>query len=111
MLLRNFEQLDLSMNDALAKGTLLLECRYPEATSPEDLLVDLRVSLEKFNPSLIVLDSISSIAHSTSPRGFRQFMVGFVSLVREDARSALMTQTVSEVHVDEIRCSSVLCKW
>jgi circadian clock protein KaiC len=101
MLLRNFTSMGLSMDEFLKKGLLLLECRYPEATSPEDLLVELRRSLEEYRPTLIVLDSISSVAHSTSPRGFRQFMVGFSSLVREHSRSALLTQAISDIKEDE----------
>jgi circadian clock protein KaiC len=101
MLLRNFANMGLPMDEFVKKGLLLMECRYPEATSPEDLLVELRRSLEDFKPSLIVLDSISSVAHSTSTRGFRQFMVGFASLVREHSRSALLTQTINDIHEDE----------
>jgi circadian clock protein KaiC len=101
MLLRNFANIGLPMEELVQQGQLLLDCRYPEATSPEDLLVELRRSLEEFKPSLIVLDSISSVAHSTSPRGFRQFMVGFASLVREHSRSALLTQTINDVKEDE----------
>ncbi|WP_224240170.1 circadian clock protein KaiC [Hyalangium gracile] len=101
MLLRNFASMGLPMDELVKQGRLLLDCRYPEATSPEDLLVELRRSLEDFRPSLIVLDSISSVAHSTSPRGFRQFMVGFASLVREHSRSALLTQTTNDVKEDE----------
>ena len=69
-------------------------CRYPEATSLEDLLVDLRLGLEEFKPSLIVIDSISSIEHASSEKGFRQFMIGVASILREHGRSALLTQTV-----------------
>ena len=69
-------------------------CRYPESTSLEDLLVNLRVGLEEYSPSLIVMDSISSIEHATSEKGFRQFMIGLASLLREHGRSALLTQTV-----------------
>ncbi|MDY7226214.1 circadian clock protein KaiC [Hyalangium rubrum] len=101
MLMRNFSNIGMPMEEFTQAGTLLLECRYPEATSPEDLLVELRQSLEEFRPSLIVLDSISSVAHSTSTRGFRQFMVGFASLVREHNRSALLTQTINDVKEDE----------
>jgi circadian clock protein KaiC len=101
MLLRNFASMGMPMDELVKKGLLLLECRYPESTSPEDLLVELRRSLEEFKPSLIVLDSISSVAHSTSARGFRQFMVGFASLVREHTRSALLTQAVNDVKEDE----------
>jgi circadian clock protein KaiC len=95
ILLRNFANMGLPMDALIAQGNLRIECRYPEATSPEDLLVELRRSLEEFEPSLIVLDSISSVAHSTSARGFRQFMVGFSALVREHSRSALLTQTLT----------------
>jgi circadian clock protein KaiC len=101
MLLRNFANLGLPMDALVEQGLLLVECRYPESTSPEDLLVELRRSLEEFKPALIVLDSISSVAHSTSARGFRQFMVGFASLVREHSRSALLTQAINDVKEDE----------
>ena len=66
ILLKNFEQIGLGMGPLIEDGSLLVQCRYPEATSLEDLLIDLRVGLEEFKPSLIVLDSISSIEHATS---------------------------------------------
>jgi circadian clock protein KaiC len=94
ILMRNFSKVGLSLKEAEAAGTLKVECRYPEATSPEDLLVELRSGLASFKPSLIVVDSISSIEHSTSERGFRQFMVGLSALLREHSRSALLTQTI-----------------
>ena len=94
-LLRNWEQIGLGMSDVLENKTLRVRCRYPEATSMEDLLIDLRVGLEEFKPELVVLDSISSIEHATSEKGFRQFMIGLASLLREHGRSALLTQTVA----------------
>ena len=94
ILMRNFASIGLPMEELERAGKLRVACRYPEATSPEDLLVDLRMGLDEFQPSLIVLDSISSIEHSTSKHGFRQFMVGVASQLREHGRSALLTQTV-----------------
>ena len=94
-LLRNFEQIGMSMSGLIAEQRLHVKCRYPEATSLEDLLIDLRVGLEEIKPSLIVLDSISSIEHATSEKGFRQFLIGLASLLREHGRSALLTQTVA----------------
>lgn len=94
ILMRNFAKVGLPLKELEASGHLKVECRYPEATSPEDLLVELRSGLANFKPSLIVVDSISSIEHSTSERGFRQFMVGLSSLIREHSRSALLIQTV-----------------
>ena len=94
ILLRNFASMGLRLDELEKAGNLKVACRYPEATSPEDLLVELRVGLDEFKPSLVVLDSISSIEHSCSAHGFRQFMVGVASQLREHGRSALLTQTM-----------------
>jgi KaiC/GvpD/RAD55 family RecA-like ATPase len=101
ILMRNFANIGLPMEELERSGRLRVACRYPEATSPEDLLVDLRTGLDEFKPSLVVLDSISSIEHSTSPSGFRQFMVGLASLLREHGRSALLTQTTALVAAED----------
>jgi KaiC/GvpD/RAD55 family RecA-like ATPase/CheY-like chemotaxis protein len=94
VLLRNFSEIGMPLDEIEDEGLLNLICRYPEAIGFEDLMVRLRASLEEFKPSLIVMDSISSIEHSLSEKGFRQFMVGLASLLREHRRSALLTQTV-----------------
>jgi CheY-like chemotaxis protein len=82
------------MEELEKAGNLHVICRYPEAMGLEDLLVTLRMGLEEIEPSLVVMDSISSIEHSSSEKGFRQFMIGLASLLREHARGALLTQTV-----------------
>jgi len=94
MLMRNFERIGLPMDEYYDKGLLRIICRYPESTGLEDLLVMLRDGIEEFQPSLVVLDSISSIEHATSQKGFRQFMIGVASMLRETGRGALLTQNV-----------------
>jgi len=95
ILLRNSREIGMPMDRLIENGTLQVICRYPEATSLEDLLVDLRLGLEELKPSLVVLDSISSIEHASSEKGFRQFMIGVASILREHGRSALITQTTA----------------
>ena len=95
ILLRNYREIGMDMEPMMAAGNLKVICRYPEATSLEDLLVDLRLELEELKPSLIVIDSISSIEHASSEKGFRQFMIGVASILREHGRSALITQTIA----------------
>jgi circadian clock protein KaiC len=95
ILLRNFEAIGMPMLTLIEKGNLRIVCRYPESTSLEDLLVSLRLSIEEFSPSLVVMDSISSIEHASSEKGFRQFMIGVAALLRKHGRSALLTQTVT----------------
>lgn len=94
ILVRNFDEVGLGIGALVRTGNLKMVCRYPEATSLEDLLVDLRLGLEEFQPSLVVMDSISSIEHASSEKGFRQFMIGVASILRGHGRSALLTQTV-----------------
>lgn len=95
ILLRNFAALGMPCEALIEQGSLRVVCRYPEATSPEDLLIEMRRELDVFDPSLIVLDSISSIEHSTSAEGFRIFLIGLAALLREHGRSAMLTQTIS----------------
>ena len=101
ILLRNYREIGMDMEPLIRSGQLKVICRYPEATSLEDLLVDLRLGLEELRPSLIVLDSISSIEHASSEKGFRQFMIGVASILREHGRSALITQTVASTDMAE----------
>jgi circadian clock protein KaiC len=101
ILLRNYREVGMDMDAYIRNGTLKVICRYPEATSLEDLLVDLRLGLEELKPSLIVLDSISSIEHASSEKSFRQFMIGVASVLREHGRSALITQTVATSEMAE----------
>jgi circadian clock protein KaiC len=101
ILLRNYREIGMPMEPLIEAGNLKVICRYPEATSLEDLLVDLRLGLEELKPSLIVMDSISSIEHASSEKGFRQFMIGVAAILREHGRSALITQTVASTDMAE----------
>lgn len=101
ILLRNYREIGMDMEPLIRSEQLKVICRYPEATSLEDLLVDLRLGLEELQPSLVVLDSISSIEHASSEKGFRQFMIGMASILREYGRSALITQTVASSDMAE----------
>jgi circadian clock protein KaiC len=101
ILLRNYREIGMPMEKYIEAGNLKVLCRYPEATSLEDLLVDLRMGLEELTPSLIVLDSISSIEHASSQKGFRQFMIGVAAILREHGRSAFITQTTAADTVEE----------
>jgi circadian clock protein KaiC len=92
VLLRNFAQLGLPLH-AITGGGVRVVCRYPEATSSEDLLVEMRRDLAQHGPSLVVVDSISAIEHAGSPAAFRSFLIGLASLLRRFERSALLIQT------------------
>lgn len=95
ILMRNFEAVGLPLEPLEKAGTLRVHCHYPDTTSPEDLLIELRMELAEFQPTLLVLDSISALEHATTPSTFRHFLIGVASLIREHARSAMLTQTIA----------------
>ena len=95
ILLRNFAAVGLPLEELEKEGNLRINCRYPDTTSPEDLLIELRTELAEFKPTLLVLDSISAVEHATTPPTFRHFLIGVASLIREHARSAMLTQTIA----------------
>ena len=101
ILLRNYREIGMGMDRYIESANLKVICRYPEATSLEDLLVDLRLGLEELKPSLVIIDSISSIEHASSDKGFRQFMIGVAAILREHGRSALITQTIATSELAE----------
>lgn len=96
VLLRNYDLLEIPFRAYVDSGDIKLVARFPEATSPEDMIIELRTVLEEHSPSLIVLDSISAIEHVTSYESFRQFVVGITSALRQHGRSALLTQSVAD---------------
>lgn len=95
VLMRNFKALGIDLEAHARSGRVRIRCRYPEATSAEDLLIEMRKDLSEHEPSLVVVDSISAIEHASSPRGFRDFLIGLASLLRSYNRSALLTQTIA----------------
>jgi circadian clock protein KaiC len=94
VLLRNFAKLGMPLESYANSEDVRVVCRYPEATSAEDLLIEMRHDLDVRKPSLVVVDSISSIEHASSRRGFRDFLIGLASLLRSHNRSALLIQTI-----------------
>jgi circadian clock protein KaiC len=55
ILLRNFAQIGMPMEEFEAAGNLQVVCRYPEALSLEDLLVGFRLHMEQFFDWMIVV--------------------------------------------------------
>ncbi|ACY19192.1 ATPase domain-containing protein [Haliangium ochraceum] len=101
MLLRNYQALGLPVKKYVDEGKIRLIARFPEATSPEDMIIELRSVLDQHKPTLIVIDSISAIEHVTSYDSFRQFIVGITSALRHHGRSALLTQSAAiELSID-----------
>jgi circadian clock protein KaiC len=64
-------------------GKLLVVCRYPEANPLEHHLIRMQEIIEEFQPHRVAIDSLSALEWASSTQGFRQFLVGLNSMVRQ----------------------------
>ncbi len=101
-LMRNLDTLGIPVRKYVDEGSLKLTCRFPEATSPEDMIIELRSVIDKHKPGLIVIDSISAIEHVTSYESFRQFIIGVTSALRQHGRSAILTQAIAQDQTTDV---------
>ena len=75
-------------------GKLLVVCRYPEANPLEYHLIRMQEIIEEFQPNRVAIDSLSALEWASSTQGFRQFLVGLNSMVRQRRITALYTSTI-----------------
>ncbi|MEM9691236.1 MAG: ATPase domain-containing protein [Myxococcota bacterium] len=95
MILANWDALGLRVRDDIKASRLRIVHRLPAATSPEDVIIELRRNLSDFQPDLVVLDSISAVEHASSDDGFRQFVVGVTSALRATAATSILVETTA----------------
>lgn len=75
------------------KGQLKVVCLYPEEMSLEEHLLNIREELDEFQPARFALDSLSALERVSSPRSFRQFILGVTSWLKERGITGMMTST------------------
>ena len=74
-------------------GLLKIRCEYPETRGLEGHLLEIRRQIEVFNPTRVVIDSISALERIGTPRTFREFLIGLSSHLKRKQICALMTAT------------------
>ena len=70
-------------------GLLRVRCEYPEARSLEGHLLEIRRQIESFGPTRLVIDSISALERTGTPRTFREFLIGLSSYLKRERICAL----------------------
>lgn len=76
-----------------ADGRLKVICNYPEGASLDDHLVLLAEHIKAFQPTRLVLDSISALERIGSVRGFWSFLLSVTSLLKRQNITGLFTTT------------------
>ena len=92
-------------------GRLEVISRYPARLGLEDLLVELKHTVEEFQPSRLVLDSMTAVEHNSPPKAFREFSVGLSGYLKGRGVATMMTTTLPNLlggdHATDLYLSTI----
>lgn len=101
-------------------GKLKVVSAYPEVMGVEDHLIAMKQMIEDFRPNRVAVDSLSALERISSFKGFREFVIGLVSFVKEREIAGLFTSTtptlmggpsVTETHISTIADTIILLRY
>lgn len=95
-------------------------CEYPEVTGLEDHLIEIKQVIEEFRPTRVAIDSLSALERVSTIKGFREFIIGVTSFIKQKEIAGLFTSTTStlmggssitEGHISTITDSIILLRY
>jgi circadian clock protein KaiC len=119
-LFRNAHGWGIDFESMEANGKLRVVCEYPEVAGLEDHLVRMKAIIEEFGPHRVAVDSLSALERVSTVKGFREFVIGLSSFMKEREIAALFTSTtptlmggesVTEAHISSITDSIILLRY
>ena len=119
-LLRNATGWGVDFDAAERAGRLKIVCAYPETQSLEDHLLAIKYQVEEYQPQRVALDSLSALERVSSLKGFREFVIGLTSFIKQREIAGLFTATtpslfggtsVTEQHISTITDLIVLLRY
>ncbi len=99
---------------------LRVVCEYPESAGLEDHLVRMKAIIEEFRPNRVAVDSLSALERVATVKGFREFVIGLTSFMKDQEMAGLFTATtptlmggesVTESHISSITDSIILLRY
>jgi len=95
-------------------------CAYPESAGLEDHLIAIRDEIDRFKPNRVAVDSLSALERVSTIKGFREFVIGLTSFIKQRQVTGLFTATtptlmggtsVTEAHISTITDSIILLRY
>ena len=102
------------------EGKLKVVCRYPETTGLENHLINMKDIIQEFKPNRVAVDSLSALERVSSLKGFREFIIGLTSFIKQQEIGGLFTSTtptllggssITEAHISTITDSIILLRY
>ena len=103
-----------------ANGRLRVQCEYPEVAGLDEHLIRIRDVVRAYKPDRVAVDSLSALERVSTPRTFREFVLGLTSYLKQEEIAALFTSTtptllggesVTERHISTITDSIILLRY
>jgi len=100
-------------------GMLRVMAEYPESANLEDHLIKMKRIILEFQPSRVVVDSISALENIATPRSFREFIIGLTAFLREQGITVLYTSnpanllgsSISEGYISTITDTIIMMRY
>jgi circadian clock protein KaiC len=102
------------------ESKLKVVCRYPETTGLENHLINMKETIEEFQPNRVAVDSLSALERVSNLKGFREFIIGLTSFIKQQEVGGLFTSTtpsllggssITEAHISTITDSIILLRY
>ena len=108
---RNAAAWGMDLSNSEHDGILEIVSRYPARVGLEDLLVELKHTVEQFDPKRLVLDSITAVEHNAPANAFREFSVGLSGFLKARGVATMMTTTLPDLlggaHATDLYLSTI----
>lgn len=101
-------------------GNLKVICVYPETAGLEDHLIKMNAEISQFKPNRLAVDSLSALERVSTIKGFREFVIGLTSFLKQEEVAGLFTSTtptlmggtsITETHISTITDSIILLRY
>jgi circadian clock protein KaiC len=119
-LFRNATGWGIDFETMVEQGLLRVVCNYPEITSLEDHLIQIKKIVEEFKPDRVAIDSLSALERVSSVKSFREFAIGLTSFIKDRNVAGLFTATsstllggssITETHISTLTDSIILLRY
>lgn len=102
------------------EGTLKVVAQYPEVVGLEDLLINIKETIQAFQPTRVAVDSLSALERVATVKSFREFVISLTSFIKHQEITGLFTATtptlmggtsVTEAHISTLTDSIILLRY
>lgn len=119
-LFRNSDGWGMDFEAMEQRGLLRVVCTYPEAAGLEDHLIAIKKEIAAFRPTRVAIDSLSALERVSTSKGFREFVIGLTSFIKQSEVAGLFTATssnllggvsITDAHISTITDSIILLRY